>query len=370
VTELALPAAPFSLSYAPPSAARRDDPHLLAAISFGNEYWIDPADARFFQVGLPELVKSPLSPPFSKGEMNGLENFPLANATVGVSPPLTKGGTGEFEAPIIELWRTPEAIESGQDGAIFYRRADSLLFAQALLPESGEIETQTRDLYRHIVEFTRHLGYPALLRVWHYFSGITAPAGDSSGESSQDRYQAFCVGRHQVLSNIPGFEQTLPAATVIGSAAPGLLVYFLAAREPGRQIENPRQISAFCYPPQYAPKSPAFSRASLKSWGVARHLYISGTASIVGHASRHPYEVAAQVDEILENIRALLIQAGSDPAQPFKRLRLLKVYLRRAASYPQARQRLIAALGQDVPMLYLQGDICRPELEVEIEGVG
>ena len=98
-----------------------------------------------------------------------------------------------------------------------------------------------------------------------------------------------------------------PAATAVGRQDHSgvLQVYWLAGTEPGRPLENPRQVSAFNYPRQYGPAPPRFSRAMLVTGG----LLISGTGSILGHASHHAHDLSAQLDEILRNL-ASLRQAG------------------------------------------------------------
>jgi chorismate lyase/3-hydroxybenzoate synthase len=167
-------------------------------------------------------------------------------------------------------------------------------------------------------------------------------------------------------------ERDLPAATAIGGQGRGLVIYFLAARSPGLQIENPRQVSAFRYPERYSPRSPSFSRATLKHWGRDRHLYISGTASIVGHESRHVDEPLAQLDEILENLQALIEAANrvepigiDSPAG----LSLLKVYLREPGLLAPVRDQLAQTLDDGPRVIYLLGDICRKELALEIEAL-
>ena len=83
------------------------------------------------------------------------------------------------------------------------------------------------------------------------------------------------------------------AATAIGLPSPPdqLHVHWLATKQPGIAIENPRQVSAFAYPRDYGPVAPGFSRAMLLP-GDTPLLLISGTASIVGHASQHPDTLA------------------------------------------------------------------------------
>lgn len=147
------------------------------------------------------------------------------------------------------------------------------------------------------------------------------------------------------------------------------MIYFLAAKTPGIQIENPRQVSAFRYPPQYGPRSPSFSRAVLKRWTGASHLFISGTASIVGHVSRHPRDPLAQLDETLANLEALLNHANRF-LQASIRLASIKLYLRPDLRAADVQQRLDERLGRDLPRLLLTGDICRDDLLLEIEGLG
>jgi chorismate lyase/3-hydroxybenzoate synthase len=148
-----------------------------------------------------------------------------------------------------------------------------------------------------------------------------------------------------------------------------LQVYWLAGRRPGVALENPRQLPAYRYPRQYGQASPAFSRAMLV---VPDLLLISGTASIVGHASQHPGSAAAQADEILTNIDSVLSQARSRaPALParFGHHTLLKAYVRNRSDAALVESILRAHLPEGVPLLVLLGDVCRADLLVEFDGL-
>ena len=85
-----------------------------------------------------------------------------------------------------------------------------------------------------------------------------------------------------------------------------LQVYWLAARVAGTPLENPRQVAAYRYPRQYGPQSPTFARAMLPPAGSDMPLLLSGTASVVGHETRHPGDVLAQLDETFANLDSLL----------------------------------------------------------------
>jgi hypothetical protein len=91
----------------------------------------------------------------------------------------------------------------------------------------------------------------------------------------------------------------VPAASAVGIADGPLDLCFFAGRgEPPLPLENPRQISTYDYPPQYGPRAPTFSRATLAQIGGQWTLFISGTASIVGHQSLHPDDILAQTLDV------------------------------------------------------------------------
>lgn len=330
MTHPSKPNAPFCVDVAPPQALPRalDDPYTLAAIRFDQAPALDLSQPRLIQVGLPPLADSDR----------------------------------------IEIWRSPIPVEAGTDGIFNFTRSEELLLVHALIDENDfdSLEDAVEHLYREFFATLENQGYPHQLRIWNYFHDINRET------PGLERYRSFCIGRHRVLEAIPEFEGTLPAATAIGSHAPGLQLYALAAREPGVQIENPRQISAFNYPEQYGPRSPSFSRATVKRWAGQDHFYISGTASIVGHESRHTEDAVQQLDEIIANIDALLGEAhrvsGLGLASPTE-LSLLKVYVRNPSEIEAIRTRVEQHLGSSVPVIYLHGDICRSDLLVEIEAL-
>lgn len=228
-------------------------------------------------------------------------------------------------------------------------------------PDSENIEDAAFSAYQRLLAFNAASGYPHLLRVWNYLDRL------NEGEGDAERYRRFCVGRHRAIA-LPGFEKRLPAATVIGSVEPGLFISFLAGRQPGLQVENPRQTSAFRYPRDYGPISPSFSRATL----IGRNLLVSGTASVVGHLTRHPHDVLAQCGEMLANVDALLAHARD---QHFRDTpgawtpQALRLYLRHDADLPRVLPQIHAAFGSATPIRLLRGDISRSDLMLEIEGV-
>lgn len=269
------------------------------------------------------------------------------------------------EDPLLEVWSAPPPIARGERNGVRYAASSSVLLGW-IESEAVLLDTPTYSAMSSIFGLLREAGYPHLLRIWNYFPGI------NEDDMRLERYKRFCAGRHRAFSERGGeFTRELPAASAVGSKAGHLLIAFLAAKTRGVPQENPRQVAAYRYPPQYSPKSPAFARGMLAAIGGEMQLYISGTASIVGHESAHLNDAGRQLNETLTNIDALIAAAASRHGLTMNRanLALLKVYLRRAQDYPLVREQLQQTMGERFPILYLQADICRSDLLLEIEGI-
>lgn len=286
--------------------------------------------------------------------------LPPARDPRQVHVPLPQAG----DRPMAEVWRSRRSVEPGRADGCAYAHDGEVLFGHVHVPEPemADLARATADTYARIDALVRRLGYPHWLRTWNFLAHINHGDGDA------ERYRQFSLGRHQALARRHGFETRLPAATCIGTRDAGMTVCLLAAREPGAQVENPRQVSAFRYPPVHGPKSPSFSRACLKHWQDVSHLFVSGTASVVGHESAHRGDLLAQLDETHRNFEALLAHAQGAAGEPFHPA-ALKAYVRAGEDAPAVLARMRRLFGADTPLLCLVGDICRRDLLVEIEGL-
>ncbi|MHB8427768.1 MAG: chorismate transformation enzyme, FkbO/Hyg5 family [Acidiferrobacterales bacterium] len=260
-----------------------------------------------------------------------------------------------------EVWISSRAAVVSHDSEFSFSCDGSLLFGSLVVDDadSGQLEPKAFAAYTAIFDLLDRTGYPELLRVWNYFPDINA-AG-----RGMERYREFNVGRYEAFCRRGRSvgEGMVPAACALGTRRGTLVVCFLAGKMPGVFIENPRQTNAYRYPGDFGPRSPAFSRGVL----VGDALLVSGTASIVGSRTMHPEDVLRQLGETLENLRVVIAQArvrgfaAQDPAGL-----CLNVYLRHATDFPVVRGRLEAEFG-GARIAYLQADVCRADLLVEIE---
>ena len=265
-----------------------------------------------------------------------------------------------FDASVpCELWQVDGAVQYGRQGALRWSAGGGWLFAALELDERehGGPAGTARVAYARLGDFIRGRDEQHVLRLWNYQGAI------NGGEGDTERYKLFCDGRAEGCGD--WFAAGYPAATAIGHHGDShlLQVYLLASTQAGTAVENPRQVSAWRYPRQYGRTAPGFARAMRLPAQDA--LAISGTAAVVGHASTHEGDTAAQLDEILVNLEALLASAGM-PAG-FDTHAPLKAYVRHAADTPHVRDWLRQRLP-GVPVLLLHGDVCRSELLVELDG--
>lgn len=264
-----------------------------------------------------------------------------------------------------EVWTSDKPVTQYRDEFIAGAGNEDIFFGHMSVQFSSaeDLSGAALSAYSRIFEFLQRGVYPNLLRIWNYFPEINAI------EAGIERYRSFSIGRHEAFVRYNRKVDDSPSACALGSHGGSLVIYFLASRTAGLQIENPRQTSAYNYPEQYGPRSPTFSRATLAFQGNSPTLFISGTASILGHATVHPGSVILQTRETLANIRAVIDQASREGFKfaGFENGMALKVYVRHAEHASVVQDVLYEEWGVLRELLVLQADICRADLLLEIE---
>ena len=265
------------------------------------------------------------------------------------------------ETAPFEVWRGVAPVRHGRNGELAWSSDGEHLFFAIEVDEDayGGIGGAAEHAYACLGPFVAASDTPHILRLWNYLDAINLGDGDD------ERYRRFCAGRARGMdAHVPA---RYPAATAIGrhDGVRRLQVYGLAARHAGTPVENPRQVSAWRYPREYGPTAPTFARGMRTA---SAELLISGTAAVVGHASRHAGDIDAQLDETSANLQSLAIEAGA-PAPGLDGHSVMKAYVRHDADAPHVAQMLRARLPSLGGLVLLGGDICRRELLVEVDGV-
>lgn len=275
---------------------------------------------------------------------------------------------------IHEAWVVDQPTVQGNSEGIVWRRSGDLLFGvitlweQVATPNStvSALRKLTEQAYQRLFRLLDQQGLPHLWRAWNYIPDIH---GEQAG---LERYRQFNLGRGDAFEHCSrSVTEQVPAACALGLAEGPLSIAFLCGASPLVPIENTRQVSAYRYPSHYGPRSPTFSRAALAYLGSQELFFVSGTASIVGHESLHDGDVVKQTQETLNNIGALLdASARAGRGGPFAPADLTyRAYVRQPADVGAVQREVEACVGQ-APVQYVQADVCRRELLVEIEALG
>jgi len=263
--------------------------------------------------------------------------------------------------PIVRL-----PIEAGdvvQKGAWRIWNSDTWLCAQGLTRVTGSPAPVARRLYREAFEIADDLH---LYRFWNFVPQIN---GKTDG---LENYRSFVLGRHEAFSERFGRSASsrMPAATGVGLDDDSLVVCFLAGRTEPAHFENPNQVPAYQYPGDYGPRPPSFARGTRVSVSGSRLFFVAGTASVLGHTSVGSGDLRHQIDVTMKNLESLSVQMGlSSPlgkGQGYRRS--FRIFLRNAGDIETAVGLLNAVLlepGDEV--VWLRSDICRRDLDIEIE---
>ncbi|WP_321801612.1 FkbO/Hyg5 family chorismatase [Caballeronia sp. J97] len=265
-----------------------------------------------------------------------------------------------------EIWTSAGPARNGCFNDLVYAHDDEYLFCAGFIPSSDRYTDATRKAYGDAFALVRELNFPKVFRMWNFIPHI-----NGANQEGLEVYRDFCRGRAIAFEQDYAHASGMPAATGIGTWGEGVGFYFLACRASSpRHIENSRQTPAYEYPQRYGPKSPSFARGTL----LHETLFVSGTASILGHETVHEGDLDAQWRVAIGNI-AHLIGAGNLDAQGAiggyapRDFDQIKVYYRHAADLPRVTELAHAAFHPDANVRFLKADICRADLLVEIEGI-
>jgi chorismate lyase/3-hydroxybenzoate synthase len=298
---------------------------------------------------------------------------------------MTGGALGSTELPLMqvnmpvlsgndaacEVWSSNAILHTDSKNGLRYRYSDNLLFGVIELAEASisalasetPLQHATETAYKQILTLLRDLNYPFVYRFWNYLADIN---GVSHG---LERYRQFNLGRQDAFLAC-GREVAggLPAACALGVNQGALKIAFLAGQVKATAIENPRQISAYQYPQQYGPRSPTFSRANLLCLPQQEILFLSGTASIVGHETVHHGDAKGQTREAMANLQALVNEANNLSKKKFELAEVFyRIYVRHAEDVLSIQNEMSHIIGAAFKATFLRADICRQDLLLEIE---
>jgi len=150
-------------------------------------------------------------------------------------------------------------------------------------------------------------------------------------------------------------------------------IYFLAAKNKNIDyLENPLQTPAYYYPQKYGIESPSFSRASVLSLQGKNRLFVSGTASILGSETVFENNLLKQFETTVNNISTLISRQNFkahnlDDGYTLNDIEAVKVYYRKSEDRDIIIKLCEERFSNEAKIHYLNVDICRKDLLLEIE---
>ena len=234
-----------------------------------------------------------------------------------------------------------------------------------LLPADA-LQLAVSEMYTVVLHALRGTQSPHPVRMWNFVPGMHARMGEGL-----DRYRVFNIGRYDAFRRWFGgrgeFAKVLPAATAVGHSGDHLSIHALGSAIPGIPFENPRQAPACDYSCAHGPRPPCFARATLAHLPTGVRLLVSGTASIRGEDSVHLNSLPAQFDETIQTIDLLARSSRAGHRFALSGIQTARVYHARREDLHWLIDHTSARLPPHARIEYVQADICRAELLVEIE---
>lgn len=258
------------------------------------------------------------------------------------------------------------------------------LFVSGLQDENWNsgIKNQSEFAFDALEMVLNHEGFKFsdIVRQWNYIEGII------DHKNGDQNYQIFNDVRTKYY-NKNELVSRYPAATGIGVKEGGIIIEVHALKDHSSlqlaEIANPLQTDAFNYSEEVlegkplegfvCKTTPKFSRAKLVVNSKQAHVLVSGTASIHGEETIGINNIEEQTKYTIENIYELikpelLGSFNHNCVKANQSFSSVRVYVKNQIDFEVVRN--ICEQSFDTEnIVYVEADVCRDNLLVEIEGV-
>ena len=263
---------------------------------------------------------------------------------------------------LYEIWEVEDKVSYQEHNRIYLSISKNLIFGHAVIDNNSsynELKLKISEKYTNFFKISTEYNMK-IVKIWHYIPKLL-----KNYSNEKTNYSLLCEARENVYKKNYK-NNNFPAATVIGIKGDKILIYFIAALCNNYEtLENKRQTSSYDYPQNIFLEKPMFSRAVkfISPGCINNILAVSGTASIKGYKSVHETEVIKQLNESIENYETFINPKNNNS-------NISRVYLSESQinKFPQIAEILDRKFNKNNYCL-LEGDICREELLIELEGI-
>lgn len=271
---------------------------------------------------------------------------------------INTGNINIYPDTVYEVIPSSGQVSKGSYGLVSYCYDDEKLFGYVIKKDTGDLSLSdlSYKIYTDIFQLLKPTGFTSIWRAWNYIPRINQVDGT-------ERYLQFNEGRSLAFdTSRQAYTSNAPAACGVGTSRNEVVVCFLAGRSSSILLDNDRQVCAYEYPATYGKNPPIFSRAAIVPRSTSNILFISGTASIVGHLTTYENDVKGQTHETIKNLLVLITKA-----QVNKYSLGYKIYIRNYQDIPAVKEVVTQWLPGHYDVIYVIADLCRTSLLVEIE---
>lgn len=233
------------------------------------------------------------------------------------------------------------------------------------------------DQMRAILD-AENMSFDHIVRQWNFIGNILEV------KNEMQNYQIFNEVRSENYHKYRKVH-SYPAATGVGMKYGGVTLDFCAVKAESDlkiiAIDNPDQIRPYDYSQQILKGKPAggkginqppqFERAVFLADSHGTTLFVSGTASIIGQDTIGIEDVGRQAIVTIENIDKLadpkrIAHLSGKTGSVAGNLILLRVYIKQQVDFAKVKA-ICDEFHAGVPSVFIEADICRDNLLVEIE---
>ncbi len=243
-------------------------------------------------------------------------------------------------------------------------------FGNGLFPGDPDAAAEAAfDQMRRLLE-AEEMSFNDIVRQWNYIGEITRISGKGENYHVFNKVRSRQYGKYR---SVHGF----PAATGIGMKHSGISLDCIAVKTGDSHkvvaVNNPDQVRPYEYGRVvlHGVQVPQFERALLLSGSNDTTLFVSGTASILGQDTVGIGDIEKQTVITIENIMKLVEashhnKTGNSPLCDLSSLILLRVYVKNQSDFEKVKN-ICNSYFIGAPAVYVEADVCRDNLLVEIE---
>ncbi len=251
------------------------------------------------------------------------------------------------------------------------------LGSDSVTEDTAEAAIAAFDQMRSILE-TEQMSFNNIIRQWNFIGNILKFKNENQNYQIFNKVRSDNYLKHRTV-------HSYPAATGVGMKFGGVFLDFFAVKAESNlkliAVDNPDQIRPYDYSQKVLKgkpvdgekinQPPQFERAVYLVNNTGSSLYVSGTASIIGQDTIGIGDIEKQTEITIGNIGKLAdserighLTGNMDFCSA--NLILLRVYIKNQSDFAKVKS-VCKEYYSNVPVVFIEADICRDNLLVEIE---